>query len=125
MPDVPITSASFNQAYRAYAVEQGNDVGQATQKSSDTANSTSAAGAQSESAVVGEDVAITISPEATRLYAESLKRRTTVQAAEEHSPVGDTESATADEEVRGALAEEEVPRKVGGQARKEGRKRSW
>jgi len=77
MPDITYNVASFTQAYRSYAVEQGNDIHasdvRTNQIKSDLENIAAVARAN------GSDV-LFISPEAARMYAEQLRQQKTVQA---------------------------------------------
>lgn len=67
MADGPVfTPASFNLAYRAFTPEQGNDVVRSTQKAGEVQNET----ASESNALFAVDT-IAISPEATRMYADT------------------------------------------------------
>jgi hypothetical protein len=91
MSDIPINTSSFNQAYRAYAVEQGNDPVQGRTKAKDVANQTaSTASLASEHAM---DVAY-VSPEAARMYAQQLKQRRKVNESTSTSEAKSNESVT-------------------------------
>lgn len=94
MSDILINTSSFNQAYRAYAVEQGNDPVQGQAKAKDVANHTASAAALSlENAV---DVAY-VSPEAARLYAQQVKQRRKVNESAATTEAQANESSTAAE----------------------------
>lgn len=78
MSDIPINTSSFNQAYRAYAIEQGNDPKQGQLKAKDVANQ------NASSAILAMEDAVDaayVSPEASRLYAAQLRQRRKVNEA--------------------------------------------
>lgn len=76
MPDITYNVASFTQAYRQYAVEQGSDVHALDVRNNQL--NTDAVDAKVASEAHGVDV-LTISPLAARMYAERITRQRRVE----------------------------------------------
>lgn len=91
MSDIPITTASFNQAYRGYAVEMGHDQAVAQTRLAEATEQS--IGAQGTARVAND--ALYISPEAARLYAEQTVRQKLVERKPESHAANGADSATA------------------------------
>lgn len=92
MSDITVTIASFRDAYRAYAVEQGNDAYAAGLAAQEAAESTSVEGAASAQNV--EDV-VYISPAAAELYIAQVGKTQRVGARPRVEAYERAQSATA------------------------------
>jgi hypothetical protein len=91
MSDISFTGASFSHAFRAYAVEQGNDPGRAETKAHETANETVSSAMQAEAESVDT---VFISPEASKIFAQQNKQLRSVRRKSEPNNQASTQSAT-------------------------------
>lgn len=94
MSDMPINTSSFNQAYRAYAVEQGNDPTQGQMKAKEVASQTASTASL---AMEGALDAAYVSPAAARLYAEQLRQRRKVNETQESDEARANATSTGEE----------------------------
>lgn len=101
MVDIIFTPASFNTAYRTFAVEHGQDAQQAKIQAQDTANQNASVIALAKAEATDMMV---ISPQAAMLFAEQVRAQKAVSATSEPSS-SEASSGSTTPDSEGELAD--------------------